>query len=177
MKGARSKDKVDELFAWVPQLIHPFWGALWIGCVTSVAMLFATNSLGVALAGVSTYLVIWAIRLEREWMEVTPLPPLVALSIGAWIRCGAGGFFLSLGKDPGRYNNQEIWRFIVQGQSLWLALMGFLLLAFTIKKPGVVKKIEYDPNSTAAQVHWGSCDSVWTFYYLLDSHGQLERNS
>ena len=139
MTVARSKDKVDELFAWVPQLIHPFWGALWIGCVTSVAMLFATNSLGVALAGVSTYLVIWAIRLEREWMEITPLPPLVALSIGAWIRCGAGGFFLSLGKDPGRYNNQEIWRFIVQGQTLWLALMGFLLLAFTIKKPGVVK--------------------------------------
>lgn len=140
MERARSKDKVDELFAWFPQLIHPYWGALWIGCVASVAMLFATNRLGIALAGVSTYLVIWAIRIEREWIEITPLPPLVALSIGAWIRCGAGGFFLSLGNDPGRYNNQEIWRFIAQGQTLWLALMSFLLVAFTIKRPRVVKE-------------------------------------
>lgn len=139
MKEAGERDKVDEIFAWVPQLVHPFWGGLWIGCITLVAMIFATNKLGIVLAGLSTYLVIWAIRIEREWVEVTPMPPLVAMSIGAWIRCGAGGFFLSIGKDPGQANNQEIWEFIAQGQTLWLAVMGFLLLAFSIKKPAIAK--------------------------------------
>ena len=128
--------RLSELLGRSKILLDPYWGAVLLASLSVFLIKFSNNTLSVFLATVSTYLLFWAVRIEKEWIGVAPLPPLVAVMLGAWIHSGLGGLFLAFGSDPGVGEpNREIWEYVSGGQALWLVLQVSLVAIFSGFRP------------------------------------------
>ena len=109
-------------------------GALVTVTIGTIPFLALTNKPeAVLLASISTYVAIMAIYLEKEWLDVTPLPPLTVLCVGGWLRSGLGGYLLAISQGVGENDeNRAFFDHLPEAQLLWVCLTGATLLLFVL---------------------------------------------
>ena len=131
-------DRLRELVGPAELLLEPFPSLCLLGALALALFPFASSGLGLVLAAFATWLLFMAIRLERPWLAVTPLPPLIVLVLGAWMRAGLGGVVLALGREmqPAE-TNSPFWSHLPEAQVLWLIFMACAVASFYLFKPSL----------------------------------------
>lgn len=128
------KDKVTDTDSQEKVKIFLVLALASIGCICVAAL--AAKPVAVLLAAGSSLLVAVAAYLERDWLRLTPLPPLTAICVCGWLRSGIGGTLMALSTEDAQNDAlKAMWDFLPETQLLWMCIMAAAIILFAWKKP------------------------------------------
>jgi hypothetical protein len=129
--GRPETSRLNQLLGPAVLLLHPGYSLVFLIPAFAALLPLANQPLGIALAALSTYFLLMAARIEKSWLNTTPLPPLTILCFGGWLRCGLGGALIALGPpDTPTPLTTGMLRHLPETQMLWLSLCGAAILIF-----------------------------------------------
>ena len=136
LEGAVSNDRLRQLLGPASALLHPLYGLLLLLFACLPLLAIASQPLGIVLAAFSTYLLLMAVRLEQPWLQLTPLPPLTVVCLGAWIHSGIGGGIIAISTpSPGSAVAMGMWKHLPEAQLLWIIFCALNVLTFLLRPP------------------------------------------